>query len=160
MKRRQVLKLYKRLLIVLQIANYVMRTVIPIISTASLTIVVLCLYFLLGNEVPLLERVLCTCVVFILGPMSTYLWAVCGNLNLKSKELILLLKRSEFLSNWESRSVGALLPCRIYLGNYLYIKEAQVLLYLDSVANLTTSLILTYPSRNFFWGATQQLYRK
>jgi len=43
------------------------------------------------------------------------------------------------------------MPFRFYIGNYFYVKEDQVLIFSDTVANQTVSLMLTYPSKNFFW---------
>jgi len=149
-KNSRDLKSYKKLAYIFHVLSKAFRSCTALASTFGTAIIIISLYFVLGNMIPLFERVLGFAGLIMFGPSSIFAWIAAGLFHEKCKTVIWRLNRSRFPSPWESRSAMALTPFRLYVGNYFYVKADQVLIFSDTVANHTVSLMLTYPSKNFF----------
>jgi len=84
--------------------------------------------------VPLFERVVCLAALIMYGPLSIFAWTAAGKSYEKCKTVIWRLKRSKFPSPSDSRSAMTLTPFRLYVGNYFYVKEDEVLIFSNTVA--------------------------
>jgi len=138
-KNSQDLKSYKRLAYIFHVISNAVRPITALVSTIRTAIIIAEIYFFPGNMVPLFERAVCLAALMTLGPVSIFAWIAAGKFHEKCKKVILILNSSKFPSPWESRSAIALMPFRLYVGNYFYVKRDQMLIFSDTVANQMVS---------------------